>query len=128
MPPDRVGILDWRAPRFVCAGRFIAASRQLGVPVTTLDTVLNQRDGALHRYWRIGTTAGDTGESQWPAMRDGGFVSIGWREVPNLSDIIGQDNARDQIRNWLLPRSSNPSVASRNAGEISKFAQEIGEN
>jgi hypothetical protein len=34
----------------------------------------------------VGTTAGD-GESQWPAMRDGGFVSIGWsKHVPDLSE------------------------------------------
>src|SRR6516225_11769014 len=39
MPPDRVGILDSSAPRFICAGRFIAAARELGVPVTTFSRV-----------------------------------------------------------------------------------------
>jgi 5-methylcytosine-specific restriction enzyme B len=130
MPPDGLGILDGRAPRFICAGRFIAAARQLEVPVTTLDTVLNQRDGAIHRYWRVGTTAGDTGESQWPAMRDGGFVSIGWSElVPDLSEVIGHAEARERIREWLLAgKPTNPGVASRKAGEILRFAQEIAEN
>jgi 5-methylcytosine-specific restriction protein B len=129
MPPDHVGILDWRAPRFLCAGRFVAAARHLQVAVTTLDTVLNQRDG-FHRYWRIGTTAGESGESQWPLMRDGSFVSIGWSEqIPDLSHIIGQDKARDQIREWLLPAYPTSSgTASRKAGEILKFAQEIAEN
>jgi 5-methylcytosine-specific restriction protein B len=129
MPPDSVGILDWTAPRFLCAGRFVAASRQLDVPVTTLDTVLNQRVG-FHRYWRVGTTAGEYGESQWPHMRDGDFVSIGWSEqVPDLSNIIGQDKARDQIREWLLPVYPGSSgTASRKAGEILKFAQDMAEN
>jgi 5-methylcytosine-specific restriction protein B len=112
MPPDGVGILDGKAPRFIYAGRFIAAARQLEVPV------------------RVGTTAGDTGESQWPAMRDGGFVSIGWSEqVPDLSETIGQDKAKERIREWLLAGNpTNPGVASRKAREILKFAQEIAEN
>ena len=94
MPPDQVGILDGNAPRFICAGRFIAAARELGVPVTTLNTILNRRDGGFHRYWRVGTTEGDTGESHWTEMRDGGFVSIGWSEqVPDLTEVIGQDKA-----------------------------------
>jgi 5-methylcytosine-specific restriction enzyme B len=130
MPPDGVGILDGSSPRFVCAGRFIAAAHELGVPVTTLNTILNRRDGAFHRYWKVGTTAGQSGESHWAEMREGGFVSIGWREVPNLSETIGQDrtSVKNRIRDWLLPLyPSNPSVASRKAGEVLNFAQEISE-
>lgn len=107
MPPDRVGILNNGAPRFNCAGRLVAAARQLEVPVSTLTTVLNDRDSAIHRYWRIGTTVGDTGESQWPLMRDGGFVSVGWKKLLDLSPIIGQQNAKEQIRDQL---SSSPST------------------
>jgi len=44
MPPDGIGILDGSAPRFICAGRFIAAARELGGPVTTVNRILNQRD------------------------------------------------------------------------------------
>jgi 5-methylcytosine-specific restriction protein B len=130
MPPDRVGILDTSAPRFVCAGRFIAAAHELGVPVTTLNRVLNQRDGAIHRYWRVGTTDGNSGESYWREMQDGNFVSIGWQEqVPDMSELIGQDKttAKNQIRNWLMPAYENAGVASRKAGEIINFAQEIAE-
>jgi 5-methylcytosine-specific restriction enzyme B len=131
MPPDKVGILDGSAPRFICAGRFIAASRELGVPVTTLNRILNRRDGALHRYWKVGTTEGTDGVSHWTEMRDGNFVSIGWAEqVPNLSEAITQEKsgAKDQIRDWLLPLyPSNPGVASRKAGEILNLAQEISE-
>jgi 5-methylcytosine-specific restriction enzyme B len=132
MPPDHTGILDASAPRFICAGRFIAAASALKVPVSILNRSLNQRDGAFHRYWRVGTTEGDTGESQWPLMLDGGYVSIGWPDsVPDLSSFIGQEKVttRDRIREWLLPTySDNPAVASRKAGEILRFAQEIAEN
>jgi 5-methylcytosine-specific restriction protein B len=131
-PPDNTGILDGAAPRFVCAGRFVTAARELTVPVTTLTSVLNQRDGGIQRYWRVGTTAGvaGAGESQWSVMRDGHFVSIGWSEqVPDLSAVIGQTNARAQIRGWLIPiYQANPGVATKKASEILNFAQEMAEN
>jgi 5-methylcytosine-specific restriction protein B len=132
MPPDGVGILDGSAPRFICAGRFLTAARELGVPVDTLDGVLNERHGALHRYWKVGTTAGSTGDSQWAAMRDGGYVSIGWPEqIPDLSSGIGGDRAstKAQLRDWLLPLyPTNPGVATRKAGEILNFADVMAEN
>jgi 5-methylcytosine-specific restriction protein B len=132
MPPDKVGILDGSSPRFICAGRFIAAARQLEVPVTTLNTILNRRDGAFHRYWKVGTTEGSDGGSHWAEMREGGFVSIGWSEqVPDLSESIGQDKAtaKNRIRDFLLPAyPSNAGVASRKAGEILNFSQEISES
>ena len=131
MPPDRVGVLDGRASRFNCAGRFIAAARSLEAPVSALDRVLNQRDGAIHRYWRVGTTGGDTGQSYWREMRDGGFASIGWRDqVPDLSDQIGRERgeAKERIKDLLLPAYSNNSIiASRKAGEILNFAQVVAE-
>jgi 5-methylcytosine-specific restriction enzyme B len=131
MPPDEIGILDQYAPRFNCAGRYISAARQLGVPVTILNTILNRRDGALHRYWKVGTTEGSAGGSHWTKMREGGFVSIGWSEqVPDLSETIGLDRAaaRNRIRDWLLPLySDNLGLASRKAGEILHFSQDIAE-
>jgi 5-methylcytosine-specific restriction protein B len=131
MPPDGVGILDGYSPRFICAGRFIAAARELGVPVTILNTILNRRDGAFHRYWKVGTTEGSDGGSRWTEMRDGGFVSIGWSEqVPDLSETIGLDKstAKNRVRDFLLPLySANAGIASRKAGEIVNFAQEISE-
>lgn len=131
MPPDRVGILDGSAPRFLCGGRFVAVARELGVPTPTLGRVLNQRVGAFHRYWRIGTTEGDTGKSHWSEMQDGNFVSIGWRDhVPDLTETIAQEKgaARNRIREWLLPTyPTNAGVAARKAGEIFNFAAELAE-
>jgi 5-methylcytosine-specific restriction protein B len=129
MPPDGAGILDFSAPRFVCASRFLSVARELGVSVTALDGVLNRRS-PFHHYWRVGTTHGDTGESEWDAMRDGGYVSIGYRQlIPDLSGVIGQAAARDQLREWLLPRfSTNPGAASRTAGQILRFAQDVAQN
>jgi 5-methylcytosine-specific restriction protein B len=129
MPPDNLGVRDGDAPRFLCAGRFLTIARELGVPVTTLDTILNQR-GPFHNYWRIGTTSGDNGESQWPAMRDGNCVAIGWRDyVPNLSGLMGDRKAKDKVRDQLLPLyHSDAKMAGRKAGEILNFAQVMAEN
>lgn len=41
MPPDRIGIRDFTAARFNCAGRFVTAARQLEAPITAFDRVLN---------------------------------------------------------------------------------------
>lgn len=130
-PPDGGGILDGRAPRFVCAGRFAAAAKELGVPITTLNTALNRRDGAFHRYWRVGTT-GDAGESYWGAMREGGFVSIGWPEqLRDLSEAIAADEA--SARSWICERllkmyPGDLRTASRKASEVVKFARTMAEN
>lgn len=105
MPPDYVDILDPTSPRFNCAGRFLGAARDIGVSAPTLTTVLNQRNGSLHRYWKIGMTSGSTDESQWPLMHDGRFVSIGWHEyVPDLSQTIAENRSdvKQRIRDWLL--------------------------
>lgn len=128
VPPDGTGLLVPTSPRFVCAGRFVSAARQLGVPVNTLTSALVKRDGGRRRYWRIGTTAGDSGESQWPAMRAGGFVSIGWpSEIPNLSKLIGQKGAKEQVRTMLASAYDDAGTATRKAGEVMKFAEEMEE-
>ncbi|MBR1335345.1 AAA family ATPase [Bradyrhizobium ottawaense] len=131
MPPDGVGILDGGAPRFVCAGRFVRIARALNVPVSILTSALNRRTGGFHRFWRIGTTEGSDGDSQWANMRDGNYVSIGWPDsVPDLSPHLSEEKVtlKDRIREWLVPAYSNSGVASRKAGEVVKFVREMAEN
>ena len=73
------------------------------MPVTTLNTILNRRDGAFHRYWKVGTTEGSDGGSHWTEMREGGFVSIGWSEqVPDLSETIGQEKTTAKIKSGIF--------------------------
>lgn len=132
-PPDGSGILDGGAPRFLCAGRFAVAARELGVPIPTLTDALNRRHGNFHRYWRVGTTPGDTSKSEWAVMREGGFISVGWKDdVPDLRDVLRQDRAtaKEQVRTWLEASGAAGSagVATRKAGEIINFAQDAAEN
>jgi len=131
MPPDKTGVLDGNAGRFLCAGRYIRIAQDLEVPPTSLHTVLNERDSTIHRYWRIGTTAGGNGESQWELMREGGFVSIGWADaLGDLTSLLGQQSgpAKRQIREWLLPSVENASVATRKTNEVFNFLQGAEEN
>jgi hypothetical protein len=45
-----------KAPRFVLAGRFVAAARELEVPVPILNQMMFIKYGPPRRYWKIGTT------------------------------------------------------------------------
>jgi 5-methylcytosine-specific restriction protein B len=51
--------------RYVVAGQYVAIARELDMPLNHLTTILNQRDGNPHRYWRIGTSDGVRPRSHW---------------------------------------------------------------
>lgn len=131
MPPDELGIRQVTAPRFNCAGRFVAAARELSLPVATLTALVAARSGAFHRYWKVGTTEGDTGESRWKDMQSGGFVSIGWAgHVQDLTPLLGDpfSEAKRKVAVRLAGLYNAESVATRKAGEIVNFSHEIAEN
>jgi 5-methylcytosine-specific restriction protein B len=130
VPPCDDGILVTpKAPRFVCAGRFVQLASKLQVPPAALALILNRRDGAFRRYWKIGTTEGSDGGSNWDEMRRGGFVSIGWKgTVPDLREhVIGMEEAAAKrlLRDMLHGSSTNAGVVTRKAGEIYNFATRI---
>ena len=54
LPPEGDG-------RYICAGRFITAAKEVGLSINHFTATLNAIQGRLHRYWRIGTTSGKTG-------------------------------------------------------------------
>lgn len=129
-PPDGSGIGNAKS-RFSCAGRYAALARELDAPMSSMTRALNKRS-PFHRYWRVGTTSGTTGESRWSEMQEGAFVSVGWKDhVQDLSNVVSLDraDAREAIRVSLLPMyTGKPTIASRKAGEILNFASEIAEN
>lgn len=130
MPPDEEGIMNASGPRFVCAGRFVSLARSLGVHVSTLNRALNLRDGAFHSYWRIDVTEEKKGESLWPMMREGGYISIGWPfSVPDLTPFLIENRAilRSRVRHYLSPAGTEAHTVSRKAGDICNFAQEMSE-
>jgi 5-methylcytosine-specific restriction enzyme B len=131
LPPDELGTRDSSAPRFNCAGRFVAAAHELSIPVASLAALVASRSGAFHRYWKVGTTEGDTGESRWQEMQKGGFVSIGWPEhVQDLTPLLGApfSEAKSKVADMLANLYDAGNVKTRKSGEIVNFSHEISEN
>lgn len=85
--------------RYVCGGRYVSLARELEMPIQHLTSTLNRRNGGPHRYWRVGTRSGSTGESQWEYMRDGQYVSIGWAELGDLSGTRLIQESKDALEN-----------------------------
>ena len=91
VPPEGGG-------RYLCAGRFIAAAHQLGLRPVQLTTLLNERDGEPHTYWRVGTTDGTRPRMWWPGMRDGGHVAVGWPDIGDLSHLAYDRASKESLR------------------------------
>ncbi len=121
LPPEQEGL-------YVAAGRFVRLTSELTWPMNHLTAALNERDGNPIAYWRIGTRLGQK-ESVWPAMRDGGYVAIGWESIGDLSALASQDDLKELIRKKLETEyPSDPKTLSRKAGEIRNFVQRIEED
>ncbi len=119
LPPDGDG-------RYVCAGRFIAAARETGIRVVSLDGVLNTLFGTMHRYWRIGTT--NESDDFWPMMRDNGCVAIGWPKVGDLSGLDSSAAWREKLRKKLSKVHPNtPAITRRDCTQISQFVLQLKE-
>ena len=110
---------------YVCAGRFVKLAQHFGWPMNHLTNTLNERNGDPIYYWRIGTRLGGA-ESIWPAMRNGGFVAIGWASLGDLSLIPADPNLKEALRLKLAPQYPNDAkTATRKAGEIRDFFAKI---
>lgn len=117
-PPDGEG-------RYLCAGRFVAAAHELGIPINNLTTVLNAVNGSRHRYWRIGTSDGAP-RNRWPLMRDGNCVAIGWAALGDLSFIDATKDSREKLRDLYAGQYPNTAQAiGRSVGEIMNFVTTI---
>jgi 5-methylcytosine-specific restriction protein B len=94
LPPELDG-------RYVAAGRFTSIVREFNIHMNNLTYVLNERHGRLYRYWRIGLSDSERSKTNWDAMRDGGYVAIGWSELGDLSSYAGRRQARDRINSLM---------------------------
>lgn len=119
-----------KAPRpslYANAEFFAGIARQVGIPITSLGSVLNHRNGAVpHGYWRIGTTVGTSGASEWPRMRDGNFVAVGWEAIPSLENHDTSKEKRAALASLMRQHyPSTPQAVNRTARELGKFAKEV---
>ena len=121
LPPQQEGL-------YVAAGRFVSLAVQFSWPMNHLTWALNERNGSRPAgYWRIGTRLGGE-ESIWPAMRDGGYIAIGWDQLGDLSALVDEDNSKEAIRERLAAHyHEDQRTLSRKAGEIRNFLARIAE-
>src|SRR6266851_10202968 len=82
--------------RYLAASRFVAIANALDIPMNSLTSVLNERDGRTpYSYWRIGTrSSGDQPKDYWDMMREHECVAIGWGSddfTPITNDKAGKE-------------------------------------
>lgn len=78
-------------------------------------------------FYRIGTTEGENGPNMLPVMLQEQIVSIGWPEIGDLNEIepFNRLHVKEALQNEGYYAQDN-RTASRKAGEIVKFKDEIG--
>jgi len=119
VPPEGDG-------RYLCAGRFVAAAHELGIPINHLTTTLNHHDGEPHDYWRIGTTDGQKPRNRWPLMRDGACVAIGWPDLGDLSGYEKDTPSKERLITLFGERyPGNPQQVGKAANQILNFTKGI---
>jgi len=121
LPPEGEG-------RYICAGRLVAAAREVGLPVVMMDTVLNSLYGSLHRYWRIGTRSGSSQVSHWEMMQENSCVAIGWGKVGDLSWCDSSKASKDKLAKMINEQyQRGAQSAGGAASQIFKFLFKIQE-
>jgi len=119
LPPEGNG-------RYICAGRFVAAANEVGLPMNQFTSTLNAVQGRLHRYWRIGTTTGKT--SFWQMMRDRSCVAVGWPKLGDVSWIEAKQESREKLKKLLEEVHPNhPAAIGRDCSQLTQFVVEITE-
>ncbi len=121
LPPEGDG-------RYICAGRFIAAAKEVGLRMNHFATTINSVHGRLHRYWRIATTAGKPGKSYWSMMRDRSCIAVGWPELGDISWLDGKKETVAKLKSLLAKAYPNdPRTTGREGSQLTQFVVGIGE-
>ena len=121
MPPEGKG-------RYIGAGRFVAAVREVNLPMNQFTTVLNSLQGKLHRYWRIGTTSNKSGSSFWQIMWNQNCISVGWPKVGDISWFDGKKESVGKLKQLLSDNYPNPpTTTGRDSSQLAQFVVGINE-
>jgi 5-methylcytosine-specific restriction enzyme B len=109
--------------RYESARIFAGVASQLRISLIDLGSVLHRRNGGPHAYWRVGTTVGVGNVSEWGRMAAGGFASVGWDLVGDLSDVTPDQQGKDALRRRLLEKypSEPPAQITRSRNQLFRF-------
>jgi len=114
--------------RYVCAGRYMAAARELDMLSVQLTKLLNARNGEPYSYWRMGTSDGKQPRKWWPAMRDGSFLAVGWPSVGDLSDTTYDRASKDALRQHMAAAyPGTPQSVGRDVQQLFNFVTVVSE-
>lgn len=114
--------------RYACGGRYAALAARLGIPMIHLTKTLNALHGRPYRYWRIGTSDGDTPRKHWAMMRDQGVVALGYSKLGDLSALSHDQESRDEVKKRLTKHYPNdPRTVGRTGQQIFSFVTGIQE-
>ncbi len=110
--------------RYSNAGRLLRLAGEANLDINSFTTTLRLLFGPPHRYWRIGTTHGGTGQSFWHEMRQNGYISVGWLELGDMSELDGLTNpeARDRLKELISQKSTqHPTAIGKSAKQFLDF-------
>lgn len=115
--------------RYALAAQYMRLAKQANLWVSNFTAALTVYYGALHNYWRVGTT--DDTQSYWSEMFQSGYVSIGWSELGDLKklDDLDYSEAKDEIKKLLTAEYPKaPQAIGRQTNQIITFYRNIKPN
>jgi 5-methylcytosine-specific restriction enzyme B len=80
LPPPRDG-------RYVCAGRYVAMSREVDLPMHNFTCCLYDAVGPMHDYWRVEIVDPISRQNGWDLMRADKCIAVRWPELEDLSTV-----------------------------------------
>ncbi|BAI61040.1 hypothetical protein MCP_0968 [Methanocella paludicola SANAE] len=121
MPPEGVG-------RFICAGKYVAMAKELGMPIIYLTTILRLKYGRPYNYWRISINDDGPGKKQWEWMRSNNSIAISWSDIGDISQTPDSRSGLDSIKKSIESQYSlSPPASTKAAQQVFYFANRINE-
>lgn len=114
--------------RYAVAAKYQSIAHELEMPMNHLTAILNMDNGKPYSYWRIGTRSGDSGQSQWDAMRSEGFAGVGWKDIPSLDWLEYNNLSKEKLRVLLTETypSQTPQQLGKDTQQLFNFVTRIG--
>lgn len=108
--------------RYAAAGQYVRIAAELDLRLNHLTSILNNRNGAPHGYWRIGTGDDTSSRKRWNAMRDQGHIALGWEKIGELPVSLDRAGFKEHVIKLLDQHYPNtPSVQ----GKIAHYFQDF---
>lgn len=112
---------------YINAGLLLDSAREAGLPINHFSEMLNIRNGALRRVWKLGTTSDRADQDEWAAMRDGDYAAIGWHELGDLQPHLEAPDLRErlqQLHQGVYP-NDDAALRTRSVNQIARFVRDV---